>query len=50
MRNSVEQSVMLLRDTPYGGKLWFMYNIELTAKTRTPPNGRKTYFMLVFIV
>lgn len=25
------------RETPYGGTLWFRYNIELTANTTTPP-------------
>lgn len=31
-----------LRETPYGGTLWFKYSNEFTANTTTPPKKNKT--------
>lgn len=34
---AVVPAVRELRETPYGGTLWFRYSNELTANTTTPP-------------
>ncbi|TNN46237.1 hypothetical protein EYF80_043550 [Liparis tanakae] len=40
--NAVVPAVWELRDTPYGGTLWFRYSNEFTANTTTPP-GKETH-------